>query len=94
MQQSFPRNSTIPVFLANHGDLHNVLPLTPSVAYTEAINLMDYSAVVIPVTKADKAVDKADPDHVPLNDLDKLNWEAFKHGDSDYMKHSLTSRTA
>ncbi|WEW57130.1 amidase [Emydomyces testavorans] len=46
-------------------------------AYTEAINLMDYSAVVIPVTKADKTHDKTDKGYKPLNDLDARNWEAY-----------------
>ena len=38
------------------------------VAYTESINLMDFSAVVTPVTKADKRVDKFDPKYQPLNE--------------------------
>jgi amidase len=37
---------------------------------------MDYSAVVIPVTKADKSQDKADDSYKPLNELDAQNWEA------------------
>jgi amidase len=40
---------------------------------------MDYSAVVIPVTKADKAIDKPDPDYKPLNDLDAKNWDACEY---------------
>ena len=47
-------------------------------AYTEAINLMNYSAVVIPVTTADKAVDVPDPSFVPLGAEDTRNWEACK----------------
>ena len=47
-------------------------------AYTEAINLLDYSVTVIPVTKADQNVDKADPDYKPLNDVDAKNWNACK----------------
>lgn len=50
--------------------------ITP--AYTEAINLLDYSVVVIPVSKADKAIDLADPDYKPLNDLDAKNWQACR----------------
>jgi amidase len=42
--------------------------------YTEVVNLLDYSAAVIPVTTADKDVDVIDPNHVPLNDLDGKNW--------------------
>lgn len=47
-------------------------------AYTEAINLMNYSVVVIPVTKADKNIDVADESYQPLNATDKLNWEACR----------------
>lgn len=33
---------------------------------------------MIPVTKADKVVDVIDPSYIPLNDLDKKNWEWCK----------------
>ncbi|KAK4205074.1 Acetamidase [Triangularia verruculosa] len=46
-------------------------------AYTEVINLMNYSAAVIPVTKADKSIDVPDITYEPLNDVDKKNWEAY-----------------
>ncbi|KAI4241118.1 MAG: hypothetical protein L6R40_004757 [Gallowayella cf. fulva] len=46
-------------------------------AYTESINLLDYSAVVIPVTTADKSLDKFDHDYEPLNEKDRKNWEAY-----------------
>ncbi|KAK0670330.1 Acetamidase [Cercophora samala] len=49
-------------------------------AYTEVINLMNYSAAVVPVTKADKAIDivpDGDDAYDPLNDVDKRNWEAY-----------------
>jgi amidase len=39
---------------------------------------MDYSVVVIPVTKADKSQDKADSNYKALNELDARNWEACK----------------
>lgn len=52
-------------------------------AYTEVINLMNYSAAVIPVTKADKSVDLVDDSYQPLSEIDKLNWDAcmsyFQH---------------
>lgn len=51
---------------------------TRLIAYTEAINLLDYSAVVIPVTRADKYIDKFDDKYKPLNDLDRKNWKACK----------------
>jgi len=46
-------------------------------AYTEAINLMDYSAIVIPVTKANQKIDKFDANYESMNDLDHKNWEAY-----------------
>ncbi|KAI4268032.1 MAG: hypothetical protein L6R38_007989, partial [Xanthoria sp. 2 TBL-2021] len=46
-------------------------------AYTESINLMDYSAAVIPVTRADKSVDRFDHQYQPLNEVDRKNWEAY-----------------
>lgn len=49
-----------------------------STAYTEAINLMDYSTVVIPVTKADRVQDMTDTSYKPLDELDARNWEACK----------------
>ncbi|CZR51505.1 related to general amidase [Phialocephala subalpina] len=47
------------------------------VVYTEAINLLDYSAAVIPVTKADKNVDTFNSEYEPLNEVDRKNWEAY-----------------
>lgn len=46
-------------------------------AYTEAINLMSYSAAVIPVTLADKTLDPYDKSYQPRGAVDKLNWEAY-----------------
>ncbi|KHN96905.1 general amidase [Metarhizium album ARSEF 1941] len=46
-------------------------------AYTEAINLLNYSAVVIPVTKADRALDAIDSDYRPKNEIDQRNWDAY-----------------
>ena len=40
---------------------------------------MNYSTSVIPVTKADKTVDIFDKSYTPLNDIDRMNWEACKH---------------
>ena len=61
-----------------------IMPVAPHAAvmpgrylytgYTEVVNLLDYSAAVIPVTTADKSVDVIDPNYVPLNDLDAKNW--------------------
>lgn len=46
-------------------------------AYTESINMMDYSAAVIPVTKVDKMVDRSDGDYRPQKGIDQKNWEAY-----------------
>ncbi|OAL70015.1 hypothetical protein A7D00_5544 [Trichophyton violaceum] len=46
-------------------------------AYTQAINLLDYSVSVVPVTIADKNVDIANPDYEPISELDKVNWELY-----------------
>ncbi|KAI5809918.1 amidase signature domain-containing protein [Peziza echinospora] len=51
----------------NHGDD----------AYTGCINLMSYSAAVIPVTHADETLDPFDTTYVPQNEQDILNWEAY-----------------
>lgn len=50
--------------------------LTTVVGYTEIVNLLDYTSVVIPVTYADKDVDTFDEDYQPLNDKDDANWKA------------------
>ncbi|KAI5457488.1 amidase signature domain-containing protein [Mariannaea sp. PMI_226] len=46
-------------------------------AYTEAINLLNYAAVVIPVTKADQNLDEPDDSYAPLNAKDRMNWESY-----------------
>lgn len=50
--------------------------LTIEAAYTEAINLMNYSAIVIPVTQADEKIDVFDDSYEPLGDKDRLNWQS------------------
>lgn len=52
--------------------------LTAPAAYTAVINLLNYSVVVIPVTKADRNLDVADESYQPLSATDKLNWEACR----------------
>jgi hypothetical protein len=44
-------------------------------------NLLDYSAVTVPVTFADKDIDLAGPYSEPLNPIDEANWKAcsFEH---------------
>jgi amidase len=40
---------------------------------------MDYSAVVIPVTKASKSIDKPDHGNKPLNSVDEKNWKSSEY---------------
>lgn len=47
--------------------------------------MLNYSAAVIPVTKADKNVDLVDSTYEPLNATDKLNWEACMCSSPDVM---------
>lgn len=59
-----------------------VMPITPTAAirhnqfkyygYASAINLLDFTSVVVPVTFADKEVDKAVEGYAPLNKLDGI----------------------
>ncbi len=52
--------------------------LTALPGYTEAINLLNYSTAVIPVTRADMTLDVVDESYRPLNATDKRNWEACR----------------
>ncbi|KAJ8122896.1 hypothetical protein ONZ43_g1025 [Nemania bipapillata] len=64
-----------------------IMPVAPHAAvipgkyyhssYTELINLLNYSVIVIPVTKADKLVDTVDSSYEPSSSFDKKNWEAY-----------------
>jgi amidase len=64
-----------------------IMPVAPHAAvmpgrylytgYTEVVNLLDYSAAVIPVTVADKQVDLIDTHYVPMNELDEQNWKWY-----------------
>ncbi|KAB5554879.1 amidase signature domain-containing protein [Coniochaeta sp. 2T2.1] len=47
------------------------------VQYTHIVNALNYSAAVIPVTKADQSVDTVDTTYEPRNDIDRLNWDAY-----------------
>lgn len=44
--------------------------------YTIWVNLLDYSAAVLPVTLADKNVDVVDKGYKPLSPQDEKVWEA------------------
>lgn len=45
-------------------------------AYTEVLNLLDYTALVIPITHADKNVDEHHV-YVPVSAKDLRNWTAY-----------------
>ncbi|KAI1855595.1 hypothetical protein JX266_000460 [Neoarthrinium moseri] len=45
--------------------------------YTIVYNILDYAAVTVPVTFADKNIDIARPYPEPLNDTDEKNWNAY-----------------
>jgi hypothetical protein len=52
-----------------------------------AYNMLNYSAVVIPVTKADKELDKRTKEYnsyKPISDTDRKNWEACKYRTKAY----------
>ncbi|CAG1972961.1 unnamed protein product [Fusarium graminearum] len=46
-------------------------------AYTDAMNVTNYSAVVIPTIRADAKIDFFDDSYKPLGDLDIKNWKAY-----------------
>ncbi|RMZ83950.1 hypothetical protein DV737_g1375, partial [Chaetothyriales sp. CBS 132003] len=64
-----------------------IMPVAPHAAvipgkyfhydYSDIVNLLDYTSVVIPVTKADKHLDKPNKIYQPVNEIDKMNWEAY-----------------
>jgi hypothetical protein len=43
---------------------------------------MNYSAAVIPVTKADKKIDVVDHAYQPIDENDRTNWVACKRSQS------------
>jgi amidase len=66
-----------------------IAPITPTAAirhnqfryygYASAINLLDFTSVVVPVTFADKSIDVKKEGYQPLNDTDKLVQAECKH---------------
>jgi len=47
------------------------------VSYTSWINAIDYPSCVVPVTFADKNIDKKDDSYTPIDDVDKDVWEKY-----------------
>ena len=52
--------------------------------YTTQWNLLDYPALVFPVTKVDPTVDVVDQDYKPINEKDKYNDQLWKSGPEKY----------
>ncbi len=46
--------------------------------YTTIFNLLDYTAVTVPISFADKKIDIADESYKPISEVDEKNWEACK----------------
>lgn len=70
-------------------------PVGPSVApkldtarywgYTSQWNLLDYPAVVFPVSKVDESLDSEKVEYEPRNDKDRENWALWEtHGAKGY----------
>ena len=64
-------------------------PVGPSVAprhetakywgYTSVWNLLDYPAVVFPIQKVNKDVDRVEEGYKPISGIDKENWDLCEH---------------
>lgn len=52
--------------------------------YTTQWNLLDYPALIFPVTKVDPTIDVIDQDYVPMNEKDKYNHELWNSGPEKY----------
>ncbi|KAI1009060.1 hypothetical protein LB504_001961 [Fusarium proliferatum] len=46
-------------------------------AYTDAMNLTNYTAVVVPTIRADKRIDVFNKGYEPLSEIDRKNWQAY-----------------
>lgn len=54
------------------------MAINRSEEYGSIANVLDYTTVVIPVTKARPHLDPFDGGYRPLNDVDRQNWFACK----------------
>lgn len=45
-------------------------------AYIAVANVVDYTTIVIPVTYAQKIIDRFDNDYDPISEMDKEIWES------------------
>ncbi|KAG0651309.1 Acetamidase [Hyphodiscus hymeniophilus] len=48
-----------------------------SPGYSAWVNLLDYSAAVLPVTTADKSIDVVDEEYKPMNEPDMKVWKSY-----------------
>jgi amidase len=62
--------------------------LTINIAYTDTMNLTNYSVVVIPTIRADAKIDVFNDSYKPLGDTDRKNWEACKYYISKWFNHT------
>ena len=53
-------------------------------AYTSQWNILDYPALVFPVTKVDTAVDSVDEAYKPMNEKDEYNYQLWQSGPEKY----------
>lgn len=87
-----------------NGDLEGVVdvilcPVGPGAAppidcsrywgYTSQWNLLDYPAVVFPVTRVDPEIDVKDEDYVPMNEKDEYNHRLCKGTKELYLQRWL-----
>lgn len=52
--------------------------------YTAQWNLLDYPALIFPVTKVNPEVDVVDQDYRPMNEKDEYNYQLWKSGPEKY----------
>ena len=52
--------------------------------YTSQWNILDYPALVFPVTKVDLAVDGVDDGYIPMNEQDEYNHQLWQSGPDKY----------
>ena len=97
-------NSTATGVIDNGEDIVDVIlcPASPGVAppldcsrywgYTSQWNLLDYPALVFPVTTVDPALDARDDDYLPKNEQDQYNHDLCKFSTSLYTISIETNR--
>lgn len=54
------------------------------------VNMLDYSAAILPVTTVDKNIDVVDSGYVPINGVDEKVFEACRYLNIDHGYNTLT----